>query len=420
MAVRKRRVPFTGPHPWEVWNNVNWPTDPSPGIISTGVNEPSQYLETTDSRGHAWPSAGRGVRDLGGNFTTTKIVSMTSDTSQPVRSVRASGQKYIGEQYPVTPLSAMNAAIASVTPSSDTLLASKGTTAIARCIPTNPVADAGTFIGELKEGMPKMIGKELFKTRLKDYRKVGSEYLNVQFGILPMLSDLQKFAKAAMESEKILKQLERDSGKNLRRKFTFPDEVSTVRSTFNNRAADCNGLSVYPYCFVNPGGGTLTTVTNTVTKTWFSGCFTYYLTLGDSSTEKFLRGAQEMRKLYGTEFSVETAWNLIPWSWLVDWDGNVGDVLHNVNRFQNDGLVMRYGYIMQEKTCKIDYTLSSQGSLKEETHSAGKELRLTVVAKSKVRRTATPFGFGFDMKALTGRQSAILGALGVSRGPNRL
>jgi roadblock/LC7 domain-containing protein len=139
--------------------------------------------------------------------------------------------------------------------------------------------------------------------------------------------------------------------------------------------------------------------------------------LGNTLPDRIARNAAEARKLSGLELTPETVWNLAPWSWAVDWEGNIGDVLHNVSRFSQDGLVMRYGYIMQQKTAEIDYTLSFNGRL---NRSPKTDLRLKVIAESKIRRRATPFGFGFDMTALTGRQSAILGALGISRGPRHL
>jgi hypothetical protein len=226
------------------------------------------------------------------------------------------GYKYVGREYAISPGTAMQTALDLVKPSSEAILIQKGSTAIARCIPTNPVADAGTFIGELKDGLPKLVGKELLKSKLKDYRKVGSEYLNVQFGWLPIVSDLQKFGKATIESEKIISQLHRDSGKNIRRKYTFPEDRVTTSGTVSNRVASpaLSGGSIYPYCYKSPGGSTLTTTTEVVTKTWFSGCFTYHIDLGDSDLSKMRRQAAEARKLYGVELTPETVWNLVPWS----------------------------------------------------------------------------------------------------------
>jgi hypothetical protein len=139
--------------------------------------------------------------------------------------------------------------------------------------------------------------------------------------------------------------------------------------------------------------------------------------MGSSIRDKSDRIAAEARKLAGLELTPAVVWNLAPWSWALDWQGNIGDSLHNMSRFAQDGLVMQYGYIMQSKTAEVTYTLT-RGDLN--TGLSNTALSHTVIAESKVRRTATPFGFGFDMTALNGRQSAILGALGISRGPRRL
>jgi hypothetical protein len=296
--------------------------------------------------------------------------------------------------------------------SSEATLNAKGTTAISKVIPTNPTADAGTFIGELKAGLPKMVGRELFKTKFKDYRKVGDEYLNVEFGWKPLISDLQDFGKAAVDSDRIIKQLHRDSGRLVRRQYSFPDETSTEFNVWPSGQypwiPSGTALSTYLY---RPGR-LERTVTRT-TKTWFSGAFTYHLNLGTRIQDKLDRQAAEARKLFGAELTPATVWNLAPWSWIVDWEGNIGDALHNVSRFAQDGLVMPYGYIMQEKRAVVDFVY--HGGI--ETDRYERPLRLQAVYTSKIRRKATPFGFGFDLTALTGRQSAILGALGLSRGP---
>jgi hypothetical protein len=387
------------------------------GNVTEGDAPPFGYIQTTRTRGHAWPQSRAASTDVGGDFTTAKIVGMSTNFSG---TVSASGRSntYVGTEYALPVSTAISDALALVAPSSDISLMQKGTTAIARCLPTNPVADAGTFIGELKSGLPKLVGRELFKTKLKDYRKVGSEYLNVEFGWKPLISDLQKFGTAAIESEKILNQLHRDSGKNIRRKFTFPDEIASTEGVQSNRqSVGSDGGFGSPFLHVSSSGGPMRVTTNLVTQTWFSGCFTYHLNLGTTLPDRMMRSAAEARKLFGVELTPETVWNLAPWSWAVDWEGNVGDVLHNVSRFAQDGLVMRYGYIMQSKIATTTYSLAYEGRFKS---APQQDLQLTIISQSKVRRRATPFGFGFDMTALSGRQSAILGALGISRGPRHL
>lgn len=413
MDEKKRIEVQFGPQPWTYKRLISGGSNET----ISGTSPPMQSVRTTVSRGHAWPSAGRGNTDSGGNFSTIGIKKL--DLGRIASSSGKSGSDYAynGIECAIDPSTAMNNALSYVSFSSDASLMSLGSKAIAQCIPTNPVADAGTFLGELKEGLPKLAGRELFKSKFKDYRKYGSEYLNLEFGWKPLVSDLQKFGEAAINSEKIIDQLHRDSGKNVRRRFAFPDTVVTTAGQGSNVLAATPGVSVYPYCFYSAGGSTRKTLITVTTKTWFSGCFTYHLNMGSTIPDKLARHAAEARKLYGIELTPATVWNLAPWSWAVDWEGNIGDVLHNVSRFSQDGLVMRYGYIMQTKTAQIDYTLAWGGRLNQ---SPKQDLTLSVVAESKIRRRATPFGFGFDMTALTGRQSAILGALGISRGPRHL
>jgi len=413
MVVRRREVPFTGPRTYTTYSNPDWGTNPN-YVSSEHSGAPLSATEVTDSSGHNWP-LGRGAKtDIGGDFTTHKVTHFNNWNREVVRAL-GYGYGYRGEQWPLSPQVAMDSVLYHTTPSSEATLMKLGATAIARTIPTNPVADAGTFIGELKSGLPKLVGRELFKTKMKDYRKVGSEYLNVEFGWKPLISDLQKFGTAAIESERIIEQLHRDSGKRIRRKYTFPDEVSSLPSTASTTAANswCNGLAIYPGLREAAGTTRPRYSYRHETKTWFVGEYTYHLDLGNTLRSRLDRHAAEARKLYGVELTPATVWNLAPWSWAVDWEGNIGDVLHNVSRFSQDGLVLRYGYIMQQKTTRMDVTLARSGCIK----GTQAPLSMTVIATSKVRRRATPFGFGFDMTALTGRQSAILGALGISRGP---
>jgi len=387
------------------------------GKLLSYIAPPFSYIQTTKTRGHAWPSAGRGKTDLGGDFSTAKIDSFALN-GEYAPDAYAFGYEYEGVEYAVNPNTAINDALGYVSFSSDANLMQKGTTAIANCIPTNPVADAGTFIGELKEGLPKIAGKSLFKSKFKDYRKYGGEYLNLEFGWKPLISDLQKFGKAAIESDKILEQLHTDSGKNIHRKFTFPDEVVSGSFTRGSAfSAKADGGGSYAYLHYATSGTNLRVDYTVRTETWFSGCFTYHLDLGNTLMSRVNRHAAEARKLFGVELTPETVWNLAPWSWAVDWEGNIGDVLHNVSRFSQDGLVMRYGYIMQKKTAEVSYTLPWSGRF---IKSPKTDLRMGIRASSRIRRRATPFGFGFDMTALSGRQSAILGALGISRGPRHL
>lgn len=302
-------------------------------------------------------------------------------------------------------------------PSTAQQLDALGSTAISRCIPTNPVAGAAVFLGELREGLPSVVGSGILKSRAKglraNRRAAGSEYLNVEFGWKPIISDVKKAVKATRDTAKILEQLERDSGKNVRRRYAFPmitESVTEVLPT-NSLPNPVGATSMYT---ISSGDPTRKSLTKTVQRRiWFSGAFTYYLETGQSDRERMERNLQEANKLYGVKLTPEVLWNLAPWSWAADWFSNAGDVIHNISQFAQDGLVMRYGYVMEETIVKHTYTLSN---VRYRSSPGPHSFVQTFGIHHKVRRKATPFGFGVSYDGLSSRQLGIIAALGMSRG----
>jgi len=289
---------------------------------------------------------------------------------------------------------------------------SKGATAIARTAPTNPVAGAAQFIGELREGLPSVPGRNLIGH--KGPSSLGDEYLNGVFGIQPLVNDLRKFGEAARTADKVVAQLKRDSGRLIRRRYTFPTERyvtgPTVQSTSwygspGLRLATPNAFATYP--------GKLTYTREETYEYWFSGAFTYLYTDGDRAVDKMSAAAQRLNRLYGIRPSVDTLWELTPWSWAADWFANAGDVAHNIAAFSNDSLVMRWGYVMCTYTIRDTYLMEGV-TLKGGPPGPHSQ---TFVTKVKKRVKATPYGFGLDPAvAFSARQWAILTALGLSKG----
>jgi len=154
----------------------------------------------------------------------------------------------------------------------------------------------------------------------------------------------------------------------------------------------------------------LTKSVKTEVRKWFSGSFTYHL-----SSNAFLRNIQILDKAYGLVPGPDTAWALTPYSWLVDWFSNAGDVIHNLNAFSAGGLVMPWGYMMVDTSTRTEYVLQTQV---RNSASVFKPLVLTstVIKRTRQRRRANPFGFGLTWDGLNPFQLSILAALGISRG----
>lgn len=291
-----------------------------------------------------------------------------------------------------------------------------GTTAIANSLPTNPVAEVSTALGEIyRDGVPDIVGSGLLRNKVAWYRSLGSEYLNVEFGWKPFLSDLRKFAHAVKNSKTILDKYEKNSGKNYRVSYGLPADVSQETYDFGASAPWSNPSLDYRF-FVGSGLGTKQRLTTTSRRKWFEGCFTYYLNTGKSAGDRMARASQEANKLFGHRITPEVLWNLAPWSWAADWMSNMGDVLHNVSAFLNDGLVMRYGYVMEQTSITKTYIVTGV------TPNGGGPGSFTATFRTdvKARVKGTPFGFGLDIEGFTPRQWAITAALGLSQGGNKL
>jgi len=313
--------------------------------------------------------------------------------------------------------------------SSEIDLIGLGATAISRVLPTNPISDLPTAVGELlTEGLPHLPGRGARSGRgVRGH--VSGNYLNYEFGIRPFVSDLQKFVDASARADKLIADYAANSGRKLRREYHFTPKLNDgvdeyAPDAWGNYLSGARRSDVSTCNTPANGGfgGQLTDSYTTTIRTWFSGAFVYYLPFaGKDFSSRLLRQEAELRHLYGG-LSVNTAWNLLPYSWAVDWFSNAGDVIHNVAAFAQDGLVMPHAYVMQKYEYHIARTLSGSviGSIHPEPGVSASNGILPPITSTwdftyMRRRKATPFGFGLTTDALTTRQQAILVALGVSR-----
>lgn len=298
-----------------------------------------------------------------------------------------------------------------------TTLDAWGAKAIALTDPTRSEADIGTLVGELyRDGIPALLGAGLLKTRCAKAREYGSEYLNLEFAWKPLVSDVLKLAKAVKDSERILYQLKRDSGRNVRRRFAFPSEISTW--TQDGPLGTSNHFGYSPNIFLADSVSTTSLTTTEKVDRWFSGCFTYYLDPGSDAISRFRRYSQFADKLFGVALTPDLLWELAPWSWLVDWLIDFGDVIANVSSWIKYGTVLRYGYIMEQRSYLAEYSAKDPMTPKYEKRAYNHNTVKWLTAKH--RQKATPFGFGLLLDSFDERQWAILAALGLSNAPGSL
>lgn len=399
------------------------------GLVNASGSANITGTQMTASEGHPWPYRGSGVRDVGGDFYTINRRFNDDRKEDPsnrptwqVKGTNFSGTyTYSGPLYAVDPVAKLQGLVYDPYPK-DTYSADNagldalGTTAIARCAPTNSAADLSVALAELaREGVPKMLGATLAKEGVTNRRSYGGEYLNWQFGWAPLISSVKDAAGAAIKAEELWSQYVRDAGRLVRRRYEFPHELTeeppVVVSTsampimMGPTTSDSNMVTKR---------GTLTRTRRIEKRTWFSGAFTYQLPHTSTEAGKLVEAATYARKVYGVKLDPEVLWNLAPWSWAIDWVTNTGDLARNVSNFAQYGLVMPYGYVMQNVRITDTYELTGfeWGPL-----NSGLPTRLSCSFTTEVknRRRATPFGFGASFDGFTSGQWAILAALGITR-----
>lgn len=413
METRKRALPgasLSGAYTSRRIRKVS----PRPSTTTQRYEAPTYNLlgeQITASEGHPFRSRSGNLTDLGGPFRTQKLsVDVPSEGTYVFPEAYSGGldafvqDTYHGRIYPYNPTSFPPSG-----ESVDSELTKLGATAIARCKPTNSVANLATALGEIfREGLPHLVGSRTWQSRTLNARNAGEEYLNGQFGWRPLINDVTSFANGVVHADRILAQYERDAGKVVRRRYYFPQKKVVQQ--------DVILASAYPVGPVNnPSNfatfGRVIRTRETVQRQWFSGAFTYALPSGLDSRSRMGRFALLADRL-GLKLTPETLWNLTPWSWAADWFSNAGDVISNISDIADQGLVMRYGYIMEYSMVKDTYTLEGAVLAGGQPFSCDP---LVLTNEVKIRKQANPYGFGVSWDTLSTFQLSILSALGITR-----
>lgn len=308
-----------------------------------------------------------------------------------------------------------------------------GARLINETIPTNPVANVAQSIAELvREGvtLPGAQFIQALRSRTGFLRSVGSEYLNVQFGWAPMIRDMENVFKAILQSRMILENLEKNSGKDVRRRrvldvvpiltdYTVVNgNQSWYPPTSGNQDIQRSLFAGYVEGFdVQRNSGPLERTDRVTEQYSFSGAYSYFFENGSDPIQKLQGYEQRINALLGVRvLTPEVLWELAPWSWLADYFANFGDLASNVTRFSQDGLVMKYGYLMRHTVSERIYT---QNGVAFSSGGPG-PFAITLKLERKERVRATPFGFGLNPAGFTSRQWAILAALGLTKAPKTL
>lgn len=271
---------------------------------------------------------------------------------------------------------------------------------------TNPSAadfQATAFLAELRD-LPS-----LFKSTGETLAKFGAnEYLKFQYGWRPFVRDLRNFFSQAERVEKRIRSintLERRG--QLRRRYDPNEwkyyEYSGVPGYFNVNLLD--GDVDYHYN------------TQLRVKRW---CDVVWLPEPPPPSlfrldQKYLDRARQA--VYGTSLDGPTLWQIMPWSWLIDWNTNNSEYIMS----QNNVVGAKFGRSVLMKTTEVRSTVTPVRNIVRSisgsneytagfgTYSETKKERLLNIAPQAV--STGEFANILD----SGFKVSILAALGIQR-----
>jgi len=139
----------------------------------------------------------------------------------------------------------------------------------------------------------------------------------------------------------------------------------------------------------------------------------YHLANLGKGFDRVKQYGRRAEKLLGTNLDIEAVWNLIPWSWFIDWNSNLGEIISNAEALSEDGLVLEYGYVMCETEVTRHVHTTSHPTLYGTTEKV--PLSWQFSHHEKTRKKANPFGFVLDVGDYNLSHQAILASLGMAK-----
>lgn len=187
---------------------------------------------------------------------------------------------------------------------------------------TNPSAsefDVPIFVAELRDvpSLLKNVGSKLSKYG-------ASEYLKYQYGWKPFVRDVQNLVKGVDKLDRIFNNVKRlRSGDILRRRYGLP---SSTRVPFSERYT-AESISNTPW-----GDWGIRLEDNVAIDGYIERwCVLRYQAEAPEGLPDSASGQLALAKkiAYGMTIDGSTAWELMPWSWLLDWCTNTSEYIRS-------------------------------------------------------------------------------------------
>lgn len=269
------------------------------------------------------------------------------------------------------------------------------------------------------------VNRELLRDHV---RQVPDEFLNQQFGWFPFFRDLSEQLKLVTDFRNQEAKFLRLNGQWQKRRWREPDfRLDDLVYQSNSNSADTYASpSLFsfrePFNIRDPEGqhghgrpDHLGIRRQVIVEIWYEGKFRSYRPEFDKGLESgypALDSARRWMAMSGLQANPTTLYNIVPWTWLIDWFAGVGDAIQRYEDMLTDSVACEYFYLMRRIVDRLEYTITKQ------TCAGPLELKWFDGVETKRRAVGkSAFGFSGSPSGLTSRQQAILGALAVANRP---
>jgi hypothetical protein len=262
----------------------------------------------------------------------------------------------------------------------------------ARSNPSRPVVDIPQFVYELREipGLLRWMGEQLLS------KKGAGAFLAWNFGAAPLISDLIKLADFGSHYEK--------------RKKTIDQLYVSGLSRRIDLSANTQNGSIGPQTIGGSGAHVLVGTTTWIAKQTKWGTIRWSVDTPPPTSDE--RAILALRSALGLTADLATLWNIVPWTWLVDWFTSAGDYLEAHRNIL--GATPSSLCLMAHSSVKVIYDITGKPAGATVTGGAGKthfDRKRRVVGLVPSVVATLPF--------LSAGQLGILTSLAIMKTPRR-
>nr|UJQ85205.1 MAG: hypothetical protein 1 [Leviviridae sp.] len=279
---------------------------------------------------------------------------------------------------------------------------SLATSLLARTNPSRPssafleyASEMHTFVPRIKDRMGNGI-RNLFRTikpgAFAALSRIARLNLLVQFGILPMISDIRLLTELQDRVDKRSLEIDRMRTRGLRRSIDLW-KGSAITGPIN--------------AFVQSEGTSIHADIEKQTVATIRGHIRWYANASWLKSDQLVK-AKLKQAILGYNLDPVTLYEIMPWSWFLDYFTNLGDMIKATrNMFDASHDAPRIMSHLRTESRSYRHTYSEEGDIIMSP--------IRVIHESK-ERILTSASLGARVEALTASQLSILGSLAILRG----